>query len=167
MANSAPFRLPTFFAAWIVPAGMKRTSPGLSVTGGFPSTSVLQRRPFENIDDFFTRMRVPDGRHPRVEFDDRLDDLASGDAEIVPLEIDAYDSCLLRPRHVQNQTARDDDRRHHRHSRRSHVNLFPLDMLRQRVGTDRDPSSVHTNRWVRAIYSEFTRTSVAPRRFMP
>ena len=38
VASSAPFRLPTFFAAWIVPAGMKRTSPGLSVTGGFPST---------------------------------------------------------------------------------------------------------------------------------
>ena len=58
-------------------------------------------------------MRVPGGRHPSVDFDDRLDDLASGDAEIVPLEIDAFDSCRLRPRHVQNQTARDDDRRHH------------------------------------------------------
>ena len=46
---------------------------------------------------------------PRVEFDDRLDDFASWDAEIVPLEIDAGDSCLLRPRHVQNHTARDDD----------------------------------------------------------
>jgi hypothetical protein len=39
VASSAPFRLPTFFAAWIAPAGMKRTSPGLSVTDGFPSTS--------------------------------------------------------------------------------------------------------------------------------
>ena len=123
VASSAPFRLPTFFAAWIVPAGMKRTSPGLSVTDGFPSTCTP--RPFENIDDLFTRMRVPGGRHPRVEFDDRLDDLASWDAEIVPLEIDAFDPCPPCPRHVQNQTAHDDDRRHHHHSRRSHVNLFP------------------------------------------
>ena len=38
---------------------------------------VLQRRPFENIDDFFPWMPVPRGRHARVEFNDRLDDLAS------------------------------------------------------------------------------------------
>ena len=71
-------------------------------------------------------MRVPGGRHPRVELDNRLDDLASGDAEIVPLEIDAFDSCLLRPRDMQNQTARDDDRRYYYHSRRSHVNPIPV-----------------------------------------
>ena len=99
---------------------------------------VLQRRPFENIDDLFTGMRVPGGRHPRVEFDDRLNDLASGDAEIVPLEIDASDSCLLRPRHVQNQTARDDDRRHYHHSRRSHVNLFPVAHIRDEAVRERE-----------------------------
>ena len=86
---------------------------GLERHHGFPSNLVLQRRPFESRDDLFTRMRVPRGRHPWVEFDDRLDDLASGDAEIVPLEIDASGSCLLRLRHVQNETARDNDHRHH------------------------------------------------------
>jgi hypothetical protein len=70
-------------------------------------------------------MRVPGGRDPRVEFDDRLHDLASWDAEIVPLEIDASGSCLLRLRHVKNQTARDDDRRYHHHSPRLHVDLVP------------------------------------------
>ena len=30
--------LPTFFAEWIVPAGMNSASPALSVTGGLPST---------------------------------------------------------------------------------------------------------------------------------
>ena len=50
-------------------------------------------------------MRVPRGRDSRVELDDHLDDLASGDAEIVPLEIDALDCRLLRPRHLQRQTA--------------------------------------------------------------
>ena len=38
VASSAPLPLPTFFAAWIVPAGMNKTSPALSVTGGLPST---------------------------------------------------------------------------------------------------------------------------------
>src|SRR5439155_22561964 len=38
VASSAPLPLATFFAAWIVPAGMNRTPPGLSVTGGLPST---------------------------------------------------------------------------------------------------------------------------------
>ena len=39
VASSAPRPVPTFLAAWIVPAGMNRTSPALSVTGGLPSTS--------------------------------------------------------------------------------------------------------------------------------
>jgi hypothetical protein len=68
-------------------------------------------------------MRVPGGRHPRVELDDRLHDLPSWDTEIVPLEIDASGSCLLRPRHVKNQTARDHDPHHHSHSRCLHMNL--------------------------------------------
>ena len=38
VASSAALTLPTFFAAWIVPAGMNKTSPALSVTGGLPST---------------------------------------------------------------------------------------------------------------------------------
>ena len=42
---------------------------------------------------------------PGAIVDARLDDLASGDAEIVPLEVGARDSRLLRPRHVQRQAA--------------------------------------------------------------
>src|SRR5687767_13722659 len=38
VASSAPVPVPTFFAEWIVLAGMKRTSPALSVTGAFPSS---------------------------------------------------------------------------------------------------------------------------------
>jgi hypothetical protein len=30
--------LPTFFAVWTVPAGTNKTSPGFSVTGGWPSS---------------------------------------------------------------------------------------------------------------------------------
>jgi hypothetical protein len=37
--------------------------------------------------------------------------------------------CRLRPCNVENQTTRDDDR-HHRNSRRSHVNLFPASNIR-------------------------------------
>ena len=50
----------------------------------------------------------------RVEVDAHLDDLASGDAEIVPLEIGSLDSRLLRLRHVQRQTACDDQQRYRR-----------------------------------------------------
>src|SRR5262245_24174549 len=39
VASSAALTLPTFRAAWIVSAGMNKTSPALSVTGGLPSTS--------------------------------------------------------------------------------------------------------------------------------
>ena len=39
VASSAALPLSTFLAAWTVPAGMNKTSPALSVTGGLPSTS--------------------------------------------------------------------------------------------------------------------------------
>jgi hypothetical protein len=41
-------------------------------------------------------MRVPRGRRSRRELDDRLDDLASGDAQVVPLEIDVPGAYVLR-----------------------------------------------------------------------
>src|SRR5712691_10831137 len=62
---------------------------------------LILQRAFEDIDDLFARMPVLVERHARVELYARLDDLASGEAEIVPLEIGALDSRLLRPRHVQ------------------------------------------------------------------
>ena len=39
VASSAAVPLPTFFAEWFVPAGINKTPPALSVTGGLPSTS--------------------------------------------------------------------------------------------------------------------------------
>ena len=36
--NAALLPLPTFFAVWTVPAGTNKTSPALSVTGGWPSS---------------------------------------------------------------------------------------------------------------------------------
>ena len=50
-------------------------------------------------------------RHSRGDLDAHLDDLASGNAQIVPLEIGALDSRLLRPGDVQRQTADDNERR--------------------------------------------------------
>ena len=38
VASSAALAVPTFFTAWIVSAGTKKTSPALSVVGGLPST---------------------------------------------------------------------------------------------------------------------------------
>src|SRR5262245_39782357 len=81
---------------------------------------VLQRA-FDDIDDLFARMPVLGKRHSRVEVDAHLDDLAAGDAEIVPLEVGAFDSRLLRRRYVQHQTAGDDHRRYRHDSSRFHV----------------------------------------------
>jgi pimeloyl-ACP methyl ester carboxylesterase len=64
---------------------------------------------------------VPAERHSRVELDPHLDDLTSGDAEIVPLELGAPDARLLRRRQVQRQTAADERRHHARDSLRFHV----------------------------------------------
>ncbi len=58
----------------------------------------------------------------RLELDDHLDDLASGDAQVVPLEIDAPGSDELRLRHVQRQAGGGDQRRDCNDSSRFHVN---------------------------------------------
>jgi hypothetical protein len=95
-------------------------------------------RTFEDIDDLFARMRVLGKRHSRREFDTHLDDLASRDAEIVPLEIGALDSRLLRPRHVQRQAACGDQRRYRNDMSRFRVNLLvisvPAEVIRGRHG---------------------------------
>src|SRR5271157_4179775 len=85
---------------------------------------LILQRAFEDIDDLFARMPVLGELHSRVELHARLDDLASGDAEIVPLEIGALDSRLLRPRYVQRQTASNDQHRYCHASSRFHVDLL-------------------------------------------
>src|SRR5262245_47936368 len=47
---------------------------------------LILQRAFEDMDNLFARMPVLAKRHSRVELDAHLDDLASWDAEIVPLE---------------------------------------------------------------------------------
>ena len=64
---------------------------------------------------------------PRRELYDRLDDLASGDAQVVPLEIDPSGSHLLRLRQVEREAGCGDQRRDchdSNHSSRLHVNLL-------------------------------------------
>src|SRR5215213_8517863 len=81
---------------------------------------LILQRAFEDIDDLFARMRVLAERRSRVEVDAHLDDLASGNAEIVPLKLGALDSRLLRPRHAQRQTASYDQHRYRQDSLRFH-----------------------------------------------
>ena len=64
------------------------------------------------------------GRHSRIDLDARLNDFASGGAEIVPLQIDAPRSRQLRLRHVKRQTACDDQHRTRHDSSRFRVNLL-------------------------------------------
>src|SRR5262245_40741842 len=82
---------------------------------------LILQRALDNIDDLFARMPVPGERHSRIEVNAHLDDLASGDAEIVPLEIGAFDSRLLRRCPLQHQTACDDQYRDRHDSSRFHV----------------------------------------------
>ena len=58
--------------------------------------SVARLNPEADVDDLFARMLVLDGWRFRADVDAVLDELAAGDAEIVPLEIGARDSGLLR-----------------------------------------------------------------------
>src|SRR5260370_34997903 len=48
---------------------------------------LIPQRAFEHIDDLFARMRVPAERRSLGEIDAPLDDLESGSAEVVPLQI--------------------------------------------------------------------------------
>ena len=77
-------------------------------------------------------MRVLGGDNFRIKVDAQLDDLASGNAEIVPLQVSSFSSRLLRLRHAQRQTASDDQRRYYRYnSSRFHVDLlFVLQIAR-------------------------------------
>ena len=53
-------------------------------------------------------------QYSRRELDTHLNDLASGGAKIVPLQISALDSRLLRQRHMQRQTVGYDQHRYRR-----------------------------------------------------
>src|SRR5215831_669391 len=75
---------------------------GQGVTGiarpGRLALNLILQRPFEDVDDLFARMRVPDGWCFGADVDALLDDLAPGDAEIVLLQLGAPQSrCLLYP----------------------------------------------------------------------
>ena len=51
---------------------------------------------FEHIDDLFAVMRVHGQRHSRIDSDAHLNHFATRNAEIVPLQLGALDSGLLR-----------------------------------------------------------------------
>jgi hypothetical protein len=86
---------------------------------------LILQRTFEYVCNLFARVPVPAKRRFRIELDPHLDDLTSGDAEIVPLELGAPDARLLRQGQVQRQTAPDQQRHTACDSGRLHVDPFP------------------------------------------
>jgi hypothetical protein len=60
----------------------------------------------------------------RPELHDHLDDLAPGNAQVVPLEIGALDARLLRLRHVDRHTACDEEHRYGHEPEGFHVNVL-------------------------------------------
>jgi len=78
-------------------------------------------------------------RHAGREVDAHLDGLASGRAEIVPLQIGPGHSRLLGLRHVRRQNTADDQRRHRQGTRRLHQKLAHIDL--HWVGMSRGPGS--------------------------
>src|SRR5918999_267019 len=60
----------------------------------WPAVEAILERAFDHIHDLFARVAVPGEHHAGGDVDARLDELASGDAQIVPLEIGALDSRL-------------------------------------------------------------------------
>src|SRR5882724_5619912 len=105
------------------PGGDEQEAAGLERHRRLALDLILQRA-FEHIDDLFARMRVPAECRSLGEIDACLDDLESGSAEIVPLQIGALGARLLRQRYVQRQTATDDQRRCRRDPSRFHVDLL-------------------------------------------
>src|SRR5262245_28981021 len=64
------------------------------------AVDLILQQAFDDVGDLFARMTVRGERRSRGKVDAHLDELASGGAEIVSLEIGAPDSRLLRLRHV-------------------------------------------------------------------
>src|SRR5215470_2674639 len=105
---------------------------------------VILERAVEDIDDLFARMGVPAEGYARVDVDAHLDGLASGHAEIVPLQVGSLDSRLLRPRHRQRKDACGDQRRYRNGPRHlhGHVELLMLETSptrAHRAETRREP----------------------------
>src|ERR1700694_1527828 len=74
-------------------------------------------------------MRVLAEGYSRSKVDAHLDGLASGDAEIVPLQVGPLDSRLLSLRYVQRQNASDDQRRYRHDSHGLHLNTAHVEFL--------------------------------------
>src|SRR6201991_1649788 len=69
-------------------------------------------------------MCVLGGSHSGIERNTCLDNFASGSAEIVPLEIGAFDSRLLRPRNVDRKSASNNQNRYCHDSSHFHFDLL-------------------------------------------
>jgi len=68
---------------------------------------LVLERALEDINDLLAWVRVLAERHARSELDAHLNNLASGDAEVMPLEVSALDARLVGRRHQEWQTASD------------------------------------------------------------
>src|SRR3954447_19426515 len=91
-----------------------------------PPLKLVFQQAFDHVGDLLARMAVQGERYAGSEIDAHLDDLASRDAEIVPQQIGALGSWLLRLCHVQRQAASDGKHRYHQNSGRFHVDLLRL-----------------------------------------
>jgi len=76
---------------------------------------------FDDIGDLFARVRMLAERRAGSEIDECLYDFASGDAQIVPLEIGALDTGLLRQRGRQRNATSNEQQRHGDDTRRFHT----------------------------------------------
>ena len=76
---------------------------------------------FYHVDDLLARMAVFGERRTRGDINTNLDDLATGNAQIIPLKIGTFDiGLLLRLGYVQSKTASDHQQCCRQHARRRH-----------------------------------------------
>ena len=85
--NAVNSVVPTILAEWIVRAGMNSTSPALTISGGLPSSGIPKCLRAHRLS--LRQDACASGRRSRLELNDHLDDLASPDVQVMPLEIDA------------------------------------------------------------------------------
>jgi hypothetical protein len=95
VASSDAWPRPAFRTAWTTPAGDGQGVTGAARPRRLALDLVLQR-PFDDVDDLFTRMGVLDRCRFEGYVDVLLDDLSSGSAEIVLLQFGAPQSRRLR-----------------------------------------------------------------------
>ena len=92
---------------------------------GRAAVDLIHERSLDDINDLFAGMRVIPKRDAGCELDTRLNHLAAGNAQIMPLQIFALDAGLLRLDELKRERRRGDNTHHQKHNNHLHRSVLP------------------------------------------